>query len=105
MNRLKILRELKGISQQKLALEINVSQTMISKYELGRAEPDINTICKIAKYFGVSSDYLLEISDDKITLPVSGLSEEEKNILFVYKRLNAIKKAMLYAYLQGLLQE
>ncbi|MEZ3455242.1 MAG: helix-turn-helix domain-containing protein [Oscillospiraceae bacterium] len=105
MNRLKILRELKGISQQKLALEINVSQTMISKYELGRAEPDINTICKIAKYFGVSSDYLLEISDDKITLPVSGLSEEEKNILFGYKRLNAIKKAMLYAYLQGLLQE
>lgn len=105
MNRLKNLRESKGISQQKLALEINVSQTMISKYELGQAEPGISTICKIAEYFGVSSDYLLEISNDKIILPVSGLSEEEKEILFGYKRLDAIKKAMLHAYLQGLLQE
>ncbi len=105
MNRLKTLRELKGISQQKLALEINVSQTMISKYELGIAEPGISTICKIAEYFRVSSDYLLEISNDKISLSPSGLSEEEKELLFGYKRLGTVKKAMLQAYLKGLLQE
>lgn len=78
---------------------------MISKYELGKAEPDISMICRIAKYFGVSSDYLLGMSDDKISLPVSGLSEDEKDLLFGYKRLNDIKKAMLQAYLKGLLQE
>ncbi|MDE5741263.1 MAG: helix-turn-helix domain-containing protein, partial [Oscillospiraceae bacterium] len=39
MNRLKILRETKGLSQERLAIELNVSQTMISKYELGQAEP------------------------------------------------------------------
>ena len=105
MNRLKILRETKGLSQERLAIELNVSQTMISKYELGQADPGISTICRIAEYFGVSSDYLLEISDDKISLPVSGLSDEEKELLFEYKRLNVIKRAMLQAYLKGLLQE
>lgn len=105
MNRLKFLREAKGISQEKLSQELNVSQTMISKYEHGQAEPGISTICRIAKYFGVSSDYLLEISNDKISLPVSGLSNDEKEILFGYKRLDTVKKAMLQAYLKGLLQE
>lgn len=105
MERLKILREAKNLSQQRLAIEMNVSQTMISKYELGRAEPDINTIRKFAEYFGVSSDYLLEISDDKISMPSSGLSENEKEILFGYKRLDTVKRAMLQSYLKGLLQE
>lgn len=59
MKRIKILREARGLSQQRLAIELNVSQAMISKYELGQAEPDIQMICNIAQYFGVSADYLL----------------------------------------------
>lgn len=105
LNRLKILRESRGISQQRLAIELNVSQTMVSKYELGISEPDINMICRIAEYFGVSSDYLLEISDDKASISVSGLSEAEKEILFGFKRLDNIQKEKLQAYLKGLLQE
>lgn len=78
---------------------------MISKYELGISEPDINSIRKIADFFGVSSDYLLELSDDKINISTTSLSDSEKSVLFGFKRLTDIQKEKLLAYLQGLLQE
>ena len=105
MKRLKILRDERGMSQQRLAIELNVSQAMISKYELDTCEPDIATIRQIAQLFGVSSDYLLEISDDKISVSSFGLSDAEKDVLFGFKRLDNIQKAKLQAYIKGLLQE
>lgn len=105
MNRLKTLREARGINQQRLATELNVSQAMISKYELGLSEPDIATIKRIADFFKVSTDYLLEVSDDKFSVPTYGLTDAEKEILFGFKRLNDIQKEKLKAYLKGLLQE
>lgn len=53
MNRIRILREERGINQQRLAAELNVTQAMISKYELEISEPDLNTIRRIAEFFGV----------------------------------------------------
>ena len=105
MQRIKDLREIHGMSQQRLAAELNVTQAMVSKYELGVSEPDVGMIKRIAEYFGVSSDYLLELSDDKTAISVSGLSQEEKDVLFGFKRLDKIQKVKLQAYLQGLLQE
>lgn len=83
---------------------MNVSQAVISKYELCKSEPDICMIRNLAKFFGVSSDYLLEISDDKISLPF-GLSKEEKEVLFSFKGLDKLQEEKLKAYLKGLLQE
>ena len=105
MNRIKVLREARGISQQRLAVELNVSQATISKYELDISEPDLNTIRKLAEFFGVTSDYLLEISDDKAAVSSFGLTDAEKDILFGFKRLDGIQKEKLRAYLKGLLQE
>lgn len=104
MKRFKQLREARGFSQQKVAIDLNVSQATISKYERGEAEPDIGMICTIAKYFDVSADYLLELSDDKHSI-APGLSEAEKEMLFAFKRLDCVQKEKLKAYLQGLLQE
>ena len=105
MKRLKNLREERGMSQQRLAIELNVSQATVSKYELEACEPDIATIRQIAQLFGVSSDYLLEISDDKVSVSSFGLTDAEKEVLFGFKRLDQMQKAKLQAYLQGLLQE
>ena len=62
--RLKEIRKSKGISQLKLALDLNTSQNTISRYETGEREPGINEIIKIADYFNVSVDYLLERTDN-----------------------------------------
>lgn len=105
MDRLKALRETRGINQQRLALELNVSQAMISKYELGLSEPDIAAIKKIADFFKVSTDYLLEVSDNKINVSAFGLTDTEKELLFDFKRLDEIQKEKLKAYLKGLLQD
>ena len=58
--RLKALRKEKGISQLKLAMDLNTNQNTISRYETGEREPGINELIKIADYFNVSIDYLLE---------------------------------------------
>ena len=57
--RLKQLRADRGVSQIKLAMDLNVNQNSISRYESGLREPDYNTLIKIADYFKVSIDYLL----------------------------------------------
>ena len=57
--RLKELRAQRGISQIKLAMDLNINQNSISRYESGLREPDYNTLIKIADYFKVSIDYLL----------------------------------------------
>ncbi|MBE6536842.1 MAG: helix-turn-helix transcriptional regulator [Ruminococcaceae bacterium] len=62
--RLKTLRKSRGISQLKLALDLNMNQNSISRYETGEREADYATLIKFANYFGVSIDYLLERTDN-----------------------------------------
>ena len=61
--RLKQLREKNGISQLKLAMDLNMNQNSISRYENGVREADYATLIKFADYFNVSIDYLLERTD------------------------------------------
>lgn len=58
--RLKELRKSKGVSQMRLAIELNMTQNTISRYETGEREPGIAELIRIADYFHVSVDYLLE---------------------------------------------
>lgn len=53
------LREEKGVYQKELASHLNVSIATISNYENGVHHPDLATLCQIADYFGVTTDYLL----------------------------------------------
>ena len=62
--RLKELRKEKNISQLKLALDRSMNQNTISRYETGEREADYKTLIKIADYFNVSIDYLLERTDN-----------------------------------------
>lgn len=66
--RLKELRKEKGISQLKLAMDLNTSQNTISRYETGEREPGIAELIKIADYFNVSVDYLLERTNQPKTI-------------------------------------
>ena len=64
MQRLRELREQKGISQLKLAMDLSLNQNSISRYETGEREADYKTLVALADYFRVSVDYLLERTDD-----------------------------------------
>ena len=58
--RLSEIRKKKRISQLKMALDLNVSQNTISRYETGDREPDLDMLVRLADYLAVSLDYLLE---------------------------------------------
>lgn len=64
MFRLKELRQKKHISQVKLAMDLNMNQNSISRYETGEREADYKTLIAFADYFGVSVDYLLGHTDE-----------------------------------------
>ncbi len=61
--RLKEIRKKRKISQLKLAMDLNMNQNTISRYENMERQADYETLIKFADYFGVSLDYLLGRSD------------------------------------------
>ena len=52
------LRQNSGLSQRKLAAEMNISQALLSQYENGGREPGLPFVCKVCEYFGVTADYI-----------------------------------------------
>ena len=85
-NRIAELRHKFGISQEKLAEEINATQASVSLYENGSNIP-VDALISIARYFGVTLEYLLRLPDDKSPTPIDGVSPEEYNILLLYRSL------------------
>jgi len=63
--RLKKLREEKGVTQQQLADYLSVGRPTIAGYETKNKEPDYEKLTKIAKYFNCSVDWLLGITDHR----------------------------------------
>lgn len=61
--RLKELRTEKNINQVELSAEIGVSKGIISLWENGLREPGMYSLIQLAKFFEVSIDYLVGISD------------------------------------------
>lgn len=93
------LRKEKGLSQQKLADAIGVSQSTIAQIEKNRNEATASTIRKLATFFNVSADYLLELEDDfgvKTTANIdSSPTLEEREIIKKYRELNVHGKKLV----------
>lgn len=62
--RIRDLREDKDLTQTQLAKEINVSQRTYSYYENGERTIPPEVLIALAKFYNVSVDYILEISDN-----------------------------------------
>lgn len=57
--RLRDLREDNDITQNQIALMLNIKQNTYSQYENGKREVPINILWKLADFYGVSIDYLV----------------------------------------------
>lgn len=66
-NKIRDLRKEKKLSQNELGKSIGVSQTTVTAWETGRAEPASTYIKKLADFFNVSADYLLGRPEKKIS--------------------------------------
>lgn len=61
--RLKELRTEKGLSQTQLAKETELSRSVIGYWENGKKHPTSTAIIILAKYFNVTTDYILGLTD------------------------------------------
>lgn len=98
--RLKELRAIKDITQADLARLLGVTQQAVAKWENEKAEPDNDTLIKLADYFHVSTDYILgrkSTSDNKPS-PI-------KKMLDLYHHLTPEKKKQARSYIAFLAQD
>ena len=57
------LRKQRRLNQRRVAADLNISQALLSHYETGAREPGLDFVCRACKYYNVSADYLLGLSD------------------------------------------
>ena len=61
--RLRELRQERGLGQIQLAKELDVGKSVFSLWELGKCEPTLSKLIAMARFFGVSIDYLAGLED------------------------------------------
>ena len=86
MKRLRELRKKEKLTMQELAEKLNISQSTVSLYESGKRHPDSDTLKKIAKFFNVSIDYLLENNSDII------YQQPKENLIRIVGRGGSVKE-------------
>ena len=92
MIKLKELRKEKGITQNKLAHDINLARSTISMYENGLSEPNLEILIQLSKYFNVSTDCLLGLDNSMSQEPLFALLNEENR-----NKINSLAESLLKA--------
>lgn len=101
---LKSLRESHGISQQKLADAVGISQQSVNKYENHQTQPDIVTLIQIADFFHTSVDYLIghsEAQAESEGVPVYRLTADELRLIDQYRRLTLKEKDSIHLVMEN----
>ena len=101
VDRIKTLRESAGLTQAEVARQLGMSRSGVNAWEMGLYVPSTQYIVELAKYFNVSTDYLLgkstvrnlsNLNSDNQLFDISGLDEE--NIKEVQNYIKYIKWRM-----------
>lgn len=98
-NRISELRRKQKISQECLAEILNVTQASISLYE-NKGNVPLDVLISAARYFGVTLEYLLNLSDEEIdTIRVT---DDEYNLVMQYRRLSLPNKRLISDVIRAL---
>lgn len=81
---LKGLIEEKNLTQKRLAAELHIPVSTLGGYVQGTSEPDFETLILFAKYFSVSTDFLLGVPSSQVTD-----SQKEENLLRIFRVMTA----------------
>ncbi len=75
-DKIKALREKRNITQAELAKRLGVTRSGVNAWEMGISVPSTQYVVKLAEFFAVSTDYLLDVPQTA-AVSVEGLSEKE----------------------------
>lgn len=101
MNNLKKTRMLAEKTQTEVAKSLNLTQATYANYELGKTDPDIDTLIKLAKYFHTTIDNLVGYEVPYL-LDLSTLTDTQKSIVKSLKNLNEVQCQRVLAYIEGI---
>lgn len=101
---LRSLRMKKGISQEKLAEFLGISQQSINRYERHKVEPDIGTLILLADYFGTTVDYLVGHTPPDCPEELD-LTKDEWALLRGYRRLTESQMESIRLVMKNYLEE
>lgn len=87
---LRKLRYNRSLTQKELGVKVGLSKAVVSKYENGMGYPTYDVLIRIARYFGVTTDYLLGVSNNK-AVDVSGLTDSQ--IDTIHQLISEFQKA------------
>lgn len=92
--RLENLIEEKNVTQRQLSMELHIAPTTLNGYINSYREPDFNTLVRLARYFDVSTDYLLGLTKEKKPAP-STLNPSEGALIHLYRSLVPDRQELL----------
>lgn len=102
--KLRSLIEERNLTQKQVAIDLNIAPSTMGGYVQGISEPDFETLKRLAHYFDVSSDYLLNIPtnrsnnfmEDELLRVFRSMTREQQTLYIeqgkVFVRANAIQK-------------
>lgn len=97
-DRLRRIREKRGLSQRELARLCHLGEMQIYRYENGKGEPSADFLARIARQLEVSTDYLLNLSSDEVGhLREAPLTVEERRLLTAFANQDARYLTLLVA--------
>jgi len=105
LKNLRFLRDEKGVSQQKLADILTLTQPSINKYENHTCEPDIATLCLMADYFETSIDFIVGHTTIRRKIEETAeyaLNETEQEIVNTFRSLSAEEKECILTVIRTL---
>lgn len=88
-DKIKALREQKGMTQTDLAKQLGITRSSVNAWEMGISVPSTQYIVELAHIFKVSTDYLLGV-DSSATVSVAGLTE--KDVQLVHSIISHLKE-------------
>ena len=98
--RLRVLRERDGYTQEELAKLLNTSRSRIGMYEQGKRQPDFEMQESLADFFNVSLDYLFGRDPEEAIL-IETLRPDDREIFQRIQNLSPEKKAALLTMLKS----
>lgn len=94
-DRLRLIREKRQLSQEELALRLNIGQSQLARYEASKADPSLEVISRFARELEVSIDWLLGLTSDP-----GGHIEEKDLSPRERKAISALRRGDMREYMR-----
>lgn len=99
-DRLRQIREVRGLTQEELADRLEIGQSQLARYEAGKADPSLEVVARFARVLDVSTDWLLGLASE----PQSHITSNEITAR-EHVALDALRRRDLHEYIRVGMEE